>query len=153
MANVTLMPQLALAQRAGAQKKCPLRAYQKGRPSLRTRKGTERASTNPAAARGRRQPNGGFEMQDEVMFLDCPAYMDAHGAERCGLPAEIEDSYSLRSSDGPLAGAKIRCPRGHWFNGPLESLIWASPQARTRPAQTAHGLGSRGNSAAPSQAR
>jgi hypothetical protein len=73
-------------------------------------------------------------MQDEVMFLDCPAYMDAHGAARCGLPAEIEHRYSMRSSDGPLDSAKIRCPRGHWFNGPLESLIWASPQPRTRPA-------------------
>jgi hypothetical protein len=73
-------------------------------------------------------------MHDEVMFLDCPAYLDAHGAERCGLPAEIEDRYSMRSSDGPLDSAKIRCPLGHWFNGPLESLIWAVPQARTRPA-------------------
>jgi hypothetical protein len=40
----------------------------------------------------------------------------------------------MRSSDGPLDSAKIRCPLGHWFNGPLESLIWAVPQARTRPA-------------------
>ncbi|HEV3293148.1 MAG TPA: hypothetical protein VG123_29575, partial [Streptosporangiaceae bacterium] len=52
-----------------------------------------------------------------VMFLDCPAYLDAHGAERCGLPAEIEDRYTMRSSDGPL-----------------ESLIWAVPQPRTRAA-------------------
>jgi hypothetical protein len=22
---------------------------------------------------------------------------------------------------------KIRCPVGHWFNGPLESLTWVSP--------------------------
>jgi hypothetical protein len=73
-------------------------------------------------------------MQDEVMFLDCPAYLDAHGAARCGLPAEVEHRYSMRSSDGPMDSAKIRCPRGHWFNGPLESLIWASPQQRTRPA-------------------
>jgi hypothetical protein len=73
-------------------------------------------------------------MPDEVMFLDCPEYLDAHGTQRCGLPAEVEDRYSMRSSDGPLDSAKIRCPRGHWFNGPLESLIWASPQARTRPA-------------------
>jgi hypothetical protein len=73
-------------------------------------------------------------MEDEVMFLDCPEYLDAHGAERCGLPAEIEHRYSMRSSDGPLDSAKIRCPRGHWFNGPLESLVLASPQARTRPA-------------------
>ena len=73
-------------------------------------------------------------MQDEVMFLDCPAYVDAHGAARCGLPAEVEHRYSMRSSDGPLDSAKIRCPLGHWFNGPLESLIWASPQQRTQPA-------------------
>jgi hypothetical protein len=73
-------------------------------------------------------------MENEVMFLDCPEYLDAHGTERCGLPAEVEDRYTMRSSDGPLDGAKIRCPRGHWFNGPLDSLILASPQARTRPA-------------------
>ena len=41
----------------------------------------------------------------------------------------------MRSSDGPLDSAKIRCPRGHWFNGPLESLICAVPQAETRPAR------------------
>ena len=69
-------------------------------------------------------------MQDEMMFLDCPAYLDAHGAARCGLPAEIENRYSMRSSDGPLDSAKIRCPRGHWFNGPLESLILVIPQAQ-----------------------
>ena len=63
-------------------------------------------------------------MQDEVMFLDCPAYLDAHGAARCGLPAEVEQRYSMRSSDGPLDSAKIRCPRGHWFNGPVESLTF-----------------------------
>jgi hypothetical protein len=73
-------------------------------------------------------------MQDEMMFLDCPEYLDAQGTERCGLPAEVEDRYTMRSSDGPLDSAKIRCPRGHWFNGPLESLIWTSPQAKTRPA-------------------
>ena len=63
------------------------------------------------------------------MFLDCPAYMDRHGAQRCGLPAEVEYRYELGSSDGPLASAKIRCPRGHWFNGPLESLTCLSPNA------------------------
>ncbi len=61
-------------------------------------------------------------MEDEVMFLDCPAYLDRHGTVRCGLPAEVEDRYSMRSSDGPLMSMKIRCPVGHWFNGPLESL-------------------------------
>ena len=58
------------------------------------------------------------------MFLECPAYMDDHGGARCGLPAEIEHCYSVRSTDGVLESAKIRCPRGHWFNGPLDSLTW-----------------------------
>ena len=66
-------------------------------------------------------------MEDEVMFLDCPAYMDAHGAARCGLPAEIEDRYSMRSSDGPLDSAKIRCPLGHAFNGPVEAFLLRKP--------------------------
>jgi hypothetical protein len=66
-------------------------------------------------------------MESEMMFLDCPAYMDSHGAERCGLPAEVEDQYTMQSTDGPLVSMKIRCPRGHWFNGPLESLTWVSP--------------------------
>ena len=70
-------------------------------------------------------------MANEMMFLDCPAYLDARGARRCGLPAEVEYWYAVRSSDGPLESAKIRCPRGHWFNGPLESLTLASPQDRT----------------------
>ncbi len=61
-------------------------------------------------------------MNTDVMFLDCPAYMDKHGAMRCGLPAEVEDRYTVRSSDGPMESAKIRCPRGHWFNGPVDSL-------------------------------
>jgi hypothetical protein len=61
-------------------------------------------------------------MQSEVMFLDCPAYMEKHAAPRCGLPAEVEYRYTLRSTHGPLEGAKIRCPRGHWFNGPIEAL-------------------------------
>ena len=66
-------------------------------------------------------------MENEMLFLDCPAYMDSHGAQRCGLPAEVEDQYTAQSSDGPLISMKIRCPVGHWFNGPLESLTWVSP--------------------------
>jgi hypothetical protein len=68
-------------------------------------------------------------METSMMFLDCPAFMDRHGAQRCGLPAEVEYRYELGSSDGPLASAKIRCPRGHWFNGPLESLGCLSPSS------------------------
>jgi hypothetical protein len=63
-------------------------------------------------------------METSVEFLDCPAYMDRRGAVRCGLPAEVESRYTARSSDGPLESAKIRCPLGHWFNGPIEFLTW-----------------------------
>jgi hypothetical protein len=68
-------------------------------------------------------------METDLMFLECPAYMDNHGEARCGLPAEIEHRYSVSSTDGSLDSAKIRCPRGHWFNGPLESLTWGQPGA------------------------
>jgi hypothetical protein len=63
-------------------------------------------------------------MDASVMFLDCPAYMDKTGAARCGLPAAVEYRYAVQSTDGPLESAKIRCPRGHCFNGPLEWLLW-----------------------------
>jgi hypothetical protein len=63
-------------------------------------------------------------MDAEMMFLDCPAYRDRDPAARCGLPAEVEYWYTLGSTDGPLESAKIRCPAGHVFNGPLESLTW-----------------------------
>ena len=59
-----------------------------------------------------------------MIFMDCPAYMDEDGGVRCGLPAEVEYRYAVRSSDGPLESARVRCPRGHWFNGPVESLTW-----------------------------
>ena len=61
-----------------------------------------------------------------MMFLDCPAYLDQDGAQRCGLPAEVRSRFVLRSSDGPVEAAMIRCPSGHWFNGPIESLTWES---------------------------
>ena len=60
------------------------------------------------------------------MFLDCPAYLDEDGARRCGLPAEVRCRFTMRSSDGPPEAAMIRCPSGHWFNGPIESLTWES---------------------------
>ena len=58
-------------------------------------------------------------MDASVMFLDCPAYADKTGATRCGLPAEVKYRYTVRSTDGPLECAKIRCPQGHWFTGPM----------------------------------
>lgn len=75
------------------------------------------------------------------MFLDCPEYLDRQGAVRCGLPAEVEDRYALESTDGPLDSARIRCPRGHWFNGPLESLIHnvSRPAAGDRSQQAVRG--------------
>jgi len=59
-----------------------------------------------------------------MMFLDCPAYLDEDGAARCGLPAEVRCRFIMPSTDGPLESAMIRCPAGHWFNGPVESLTW-----------------------------
>ena len=38
------------------------------------------------------------------------------------LPAEVRRRYITRSTDGPLESATIRCPAGHWFNGPIEYL-------------------------------
>jgi hypothetical protein len=61
-------------------------------------------------------------MDDQAKFLDCPEYVGGDRRDRCGLPAEVEAWYTLCSSDGPLQGAKIRCPQGHWFNGPVDSL-------------------------------
>jgi hypothetical protein len=61
---------------------------------------------------------------DQVMFLDCPAYLDQDGALRCGLPAEVRYRFTMRSSDGPLEAAMIRCPSGHYFCAAIESLTW-----------------------------
>lgn len=66
------------------------------------------------------------------MYLDCPAYLDDQGATRCGLPAEVKRSYSMDSTDGPLDSVMIRCPAGHWFNGPLEFLTLKSGEDRAR---------------------
>ena len=34
----------------------------------------------------------------------------------------VEYRYPIRSTEGMLDGAKIRCPRGHWFLGPVDAL-------------------------------
>jgi hypothetical protein len=57
-----------------------------------------------------------------MMFLDCPAYLDQDSVARCGLPAEVKCWFTMGSTDGPLESAMIRCPAGHWFNGPLDLL-------------------------------
>ena len=61
-----------------------------------------------------------------MMFLDCPAYLDDEGDARCGLPSEIRCRYTMESTDGPLDSVMIKCPSGHWFNGPVEFLTWTS---------------------------
>jgi len=57
-----------------------------------------------------------------MMFLDCPACLDQHGAARCGLPAEVSCRFTMRSTDGPLDSIMIRCPAGHHFSGPVPCL-------------------------------
>ena len=74
-------------------------------------------------------------MDGEAMLVDCPAFLGQDGAVRCGLPAEAEAWYTIRSTDGPLESVKIRCPRGHWFNGPIETLS-ATESRRTRPVRS-----------------
>lgn len=70
-----------------------------------------------------------------MMFVACPAYLDARGLARCGLPAEMQDPYPVRSTDGSLESVWIRCPRGHCFNGPVESLTRPKNQAQPAWAQ------------------
>ena len=89
-----------------------------------------------------------------MMFLDCPAYLGGNGIVRCGLPAEVEARYTVRSTDGPLECAKIRCPRGHWFNGPIEGLAVARPRAVAAvPASPLPPLMIRGTGPAPAEPR
>jgi hypothetical protein len=47
-----------------------------------------------------------------MMFLDCPACLGQDGAARCGLPAQVRRRINMRSTDGPVEAAMIRCPAG-----------------------------------------
>jgi hypothetical protein len=67
-------------------------------------------------------PGDEMEKGIQMMFLECPAYLDDDGAALCGLPAEVKCSYTMQSTDGALDSVMIRCPSGHLFNGPLEFL-------------------------------
>ena len=60
-------------------------------------------------------------MDGQAMLVECPAFL-GHGAVRCGLPAEVEERYTLGSTDGPLPSARIRCPR------PLVQRAHRSPE-------------------------
>jgi len=75
---------------------------------------------------------------DRPMLVDCPAFLSRDGAVRCRLPAEVETWYTIGSTDGPLEGARIRCPRGHWFNGSIEALS-AAGSRWTRSVRSAGG--------------
>jgi hypothetical protein len=77
------------------------------------------------------------------MFLDCLAYLDQDGAARCGLRAEVTCRYTMRSTDGPPESAMIRCPAGHWFNGPIDSLTRDSTGKLRRPAAAPPGPATR----------
>jgi hypothetical protein len=61
------------------------------------------------------------------MLADCPAFPGHDGAAQWGLPAEVEGRYTVTSTGGPPEGARIRWPRGHWFNGLIESLSAPEP--------------------------
>jgi hypothetical protein len=67
-----------------------------------------------------------------MTFLNCPAYLDQEGAARCGLPAEVRCRFIMRSTDGPLQSAMIRCPLGHHFSGPVEFLTSGSDRSSPR---------------------
>jgi hypothetical protein len=45
----------------------------------------------------------------------------------------VEYRYPIRSNEEMLDGAKIRCPRGHWFLGPVDALTMpARPKEAVR---------------------
>ena len=86
-------------------------------------------------------------MDYQPTFLTCPAYMDRNGTMRCGLPAEVVVRYIMNSTEGPLESAKIGCPRGHHFNGPIDSL--ALPEQVGPKAQPEREPGGAGRSHHP----
>ena len=73
-----------------------------------------------------------------------PAYVDDERTVKCGLPAEVRCRFTMRSTDGPLESAMIRCPAGHRVNGTIESLTWDSankhnPGTAAAPSVAGHG--------------
>lgn len=61
-------------------------------------------------------------MDNQAMFLDCPAYLDDSGVVRCALPAAVRRRYVARSTSGLVEHVVIRCPVGHIFNAPTEFI-------------------------------
>ena len=67
-------------------------------------------------------------MNGSVMFLDCPAYMDAHGAVRCGLPAAVEGHLGHQAErlerreellSPEAVGVRLGVPDGHHVQAAL----------------------------------
>jgi hypothetical protein len=82
-------------------------------------------------------------MDRQLMFLDCPAYLNEGRGRRCGLPAEVQRRFIMDSTDGGLESAIIRCPAGHFFNGPIELLSYDKrhPARRSQSADRGAGPG------------
>jgi hypothetical protein len=53
----------------------------------------------------------------------------------------VEYRYAVSSTEGPPESAKIRCPRGHWFNGPIQALTWEKHPSTAAGATTPTGVG------------
>ena len=79
-------------------------------------------------------------MQNQVMLLDCPAYLDEGGLARCGLPAAVLSRVIAESTAGPVEIVKIKCPVGHHFNAPVEFL---SPEGASSTAPASRPVGVR----------
>jgi len=54
-----------------------------------------------------------------VTAMSKPEYV---ACPECSEPAEIIDSFTLNSTDGPLEHVKVRCQAGHWFSLPAENV-------------------------------
>jgi hypothetical protein len=75
-------------------------------------------------------------MDADTTFFDCPAYLNRDGTARCGLPAVVEDRYTLGSTDGAVTSVKIRCPKGHRFSGPADALTMHTAPALRVPVRS-----------------
>jgi hypothetical protein len=78
-----------------------------------------------------------------MMLFTCPAYLDQDSTVRCGLPAEVRCRFTMHSTGGPLDSVMTRCPAGHCFTGPIESLTWGRPDSTGSHDPGPAGLGSR----------
>src|SRR5579875_2707824 len=91
-----------------------------GRAGPRSHRGTPRLARGVPlrARRGGRPDRGGLT--------------SAFRSDFSRLPAEVEYEYTMSSTGGTLDSAKIRCPRGHWFNGPIDALTLDTSQDEGR---------------------